>query len=136
MEKVENLSHNIPTTSDRIRRFSGLYYDDALSEHIVQEHAQDETVIIDSLMQAASSLLSGFRSLDLKQDTACKMYEKIASAKERVSTDQVTGADTVLPADNVAFHPDIGLGQSAAEAEVTHGPFVLNFLLFSFFAVI
>ena len=68
------------------------------------------------------------------------MYERQAAARGRPSIEQDTVADTELRAENVACPPETGLGQSAAEAEVTHACcasffifiFCMNMIVFVF----
>lgn len=95
LQKVEDLSHNIPSTADRMSRIAGLFpTSHGPSADAVEEQTQHETKLLDSMRLALSYMRTGFAVFVKKQDLVCREYEREAVVIERQIMEQHVDADT------------------------------------------
>jgi len=142
LQEAGDLSHNIPTTADRLSRISGLFPEGhGPSVEVVAEQSQNETQQLNSFRAAISSMLLDLTEFRLKQDAVCSGYEQEAAIIEQQIREQDAGATSP----NVNLDSVIYIPAGLSEAEVLFlYLFVLSYLFillsslfcFSFLGVI
>ena len=79
LQKLEQISHTVPTTSDRLSTISGLFPDGhGPSAEVVKVETENEAKSLDSLRSSIISLQSLFDDFRSKQDAFCMSYEREA----------------------------------------------------------
>lgn len=117
--KVNDLSHKIPFSSDRMSRISGLFPPGhGPSAEAVEKQNKHEVQLLDSLRSTLSFTRSGFSMFGKQQDSFCNEYEAEAVVIESQIREQGLPVDKSTPPANSEFFPDTVLGQSPGEAEV------------------
>ena len=80
LHKVEELSHSIPTTSDRMSNIYGLFpVGHGPCVEAVKHQTQDEKQYIDSFRLSVLAMKEEFVGFRSKQDAACREYEREAA---------------------------------------------------------
>jgi hypothetical protein len=76
LQKVENLSHTIPTTADRVKQFQGRLADGTFpSFQALDEQSKREASLLESLRGALSLMRTVFLDFGMNQESVCKQYE-------------------------------------------------------------
>ena len=123
LEKVGQLSHTIPTTADRMSMISGLFPPGrGPSAEAFEAQRQREVNLLESLRIATSCMRTSYADFKMNQDEICREYGQEAVMREREFAEQDFGAHMGGSKDNVGFPADVGIGQSAADAEVIMNP--------------
>ena len=80
LQKVEEISHSIPTTSDRMSNIYGFFpVGHGPCVEAVKHQSQDEKQYIDSFRLSVLAMKEEFAGFRSKQDAACREYEREAA---------------------------------------------------------
>ena len=126
LEKIGQLSYTIPMTADRMSMISGLFPPGrGPSAEAVEAQRQREVNLLESLRIATSCMRTSYADFKMNQDEICREYEQEAVMREREFAEQDFGVHMGGSEDNAGFPADVGIGQSAAKAEVKLNPLFL-----------
>lgn len=124
LQKVEELTYNIPTTAVRMSSISGLFPDGhGPSAEAVEEQTKKETIFINNLRLSLLTMQSDLVEYSSNQDAMCMEHEREAATIEQEIQKQDVDAGTAPR--KVYSSNDTNLGQSGADAEVMNFHYML-----------